>query len=72
MTRINHSKQQLLDECLKRGLPVSTDDNIEQLKLYLNLADHIDNEEDETDREILNEIEVKKKKRSFLSRLFTL
>lgn len=72
MTRKNKSMQELIDECLKRGLPVTNEDNIEQLNIYLRVADHIDHEDDVNDREIFEGLEVKKKKRSFLSRLFSL
>lgn len=76
MINKSKSKHELIEECLRRGLPVTNEDTIETLNLYLKVADHVDHDDDVNDREIFDEMELKRKQdkssKSFLSRFFSL
>lgn len=73
MSNNKRSKQELIDECLRKGLPVTSEDNTETLHLYLNMANKIDKDDDEIESSFFDALERErneKKSRSFLSKLF--
>lgn len=67
------SRQELIDECLKKGLPVTSEDSTETLHLYLSVANKIDKDDDLLENDFFDELEkerVEDNRKSFFSKLF--
>jgi hypothetical protein len=62
---------ELIEECIRRGLPVTREDTIESIKLYLEMANRIDFEDKPPDQRLfefpLNK-PAKKANRSILAK----
>lgn len=73
MSNLKKSRQELIDECLRKGLPVTSEDSTETLQLYLNMANKIDKDDDILENKFFDSLEKERadqKNKSFLSKLF--